>query len=133
MPAQAPCCNKENFIDFHREMPSLRPMQVKCAVSLRLSPLGSPPRTLNTIHYAGVSSKNITLGVPRLHGVIAVAANIKTPPLTVYLDPFSASNNQSAKVFHAELARTTLRTVTAKTEILYDPIPNMMVIEEDKG
>jgi DNA-directed RNA polymerase II subunit RPB1 len=29
--------------------------------------------TLNTFHYAGVSSKNVTLGVPRLKEIINVA------------------------------------------------------------
>ena len=28
--------------------------------------------TLNTFHYAGVSSKNVTLGVPRLKEIINV-------------------------------------------------------------
>ena len=36
------------------------------------------------------------------------------------------------KMIQTELAHTTLRTVTAKTEILYDPIPDTTVIEEDK-
>jgi len=88
--------------------------------------------TLNTFHYAGVSSKNITLGVPRLREIINVAANIKTPSLTVYLDPSVVSNREWAKTIQTELAHTTLRTVTAKTEILYDPIPDTTVIEEDK-
>jgi len=33
--------------------------------------------TLNTFHYAGVSSKSVTLSVPRLREIINVAANIK--------------------------------------------------------
>ena len=37
--------------------------------------------TLNTFHFAGVSSKNVTLGVPRLKEVINVSKNIKTPML----------------------------------------------------
>jgi hypothetical protein len=41
--------------------------------------------TLNTFHYASVSSKNVTLGVPRLKEIINVGKNIKTPSLTVYL------------------------------------------------
>ena len=88
--------------------------------------------TLNTFHYAGVSSKNVTLGVPRLREITNVAANIKTPSLTVCLDPSVASNREWAKTIQTELAHTTLRTVTAKTEILYDPIPDTTVIEEDK-
>mgnify|MGYP001953936559 CR=1 FL=1 len=35
--------------------------------------------TLNTFHYAGVSAKNVTLGVPRLEELINVATTLKTP------------------------------------------------------
>jgi DNA-directed RNA polymerase II subunit RPB1 len=41
--------------------------------------------TLNTFHNAGVSSKNVTLGVPRLKEIINVAKNIKTPTMKIYL------------------------------------------------
>jgi DNA-directed RNA polymerase II subunit RPB1 len=41
--------------------------------------------TLNTFHNAGVSSKNVTLGVPRLKEIINVAKNIKTPSMKIYL------------------------------------------------
>ncbi|PHT58110.1 DNA-directed RNA polymerase II subunit 1 [Capsicum baccatum] len=43
--------------------------------------------TLNTFHYAGVSAKNVKLGVPRLGEIIIVAKKIKTPSLSVYLKP----------------------------------------------
>ena len=38
--------------------------------------------TLNTFHFAGVSAKNVTLGVPRLKEVINVAKTLKTPSMT---------------------------------------------------
>ena len=41
--------------------------------------------TLNTFHMAGVASKNVTLGVPRLKEVINVAKTIKTPSLKFIL------------------------------------------------
>ena len=41
--------------------------------------------TLNTFHYAGVSAKNVTLGVPRLTEIMNIAQNIKTPSLEIYL------------------------------------------------
>ena len=49
--------------------------------------LGEPATqmTLNTFHNAGISSKNVTLGVPRLKEIINVAKNIKTPSLKIYL------------------------------------------------
>lgn len=50
------------------------------------TPKTNPPQmTLNTFHFAGVSAKNVTLGVPRLTEIINLAKNIKTPSLTVYL------------------------------------------------
>jgi len=42
--------------------------------------------TLNTFHNAGISSKNVTLGVPRLKEVINVAKTIKTPSLKIFLE-----------------------------------------------
>ncbi|KAG2118674.1 RNA polymerase Rpb1, domain 5-domain-containing protein [Suillus discolor] len=53
---------------------------------------------LNTFHYAGVSSKNVTLGVPCLKEIINVATKIKTPSLTVYLEPDVAE--ESLLVYH---------------------------------
>jgi DNA-directed RNA polymerase II subunit RPB1 len=43
--------------------------------------LGEPATqmTLNTFHFAGISSKNVTLGIPRLEECINVAKKIKTP------------------------------------------------------
>nr|GFA21638.1 DNA-directed RNA polymerase II subunit 1 [Tanacetum cinerariifolium] len=63
--------------------------------------------TLNTFHYAGVSAKNVTLGVPRLREII----NVK--------------NVQCA------LEYTTLRSVTQATVVWYDPDHVNTIIEED--
>jgi len=43
--------------------------------------------TLNTFHNAGIASKNVTLGVPRLKEIINVAANLKTPSIKIILPP----------------------------------------------
>ncbi|KAG5355221.1 DNA-directed RNA polymerase II subunit RPB1 [Yarrowia sp. E02] len=87
--------------------------------------------TLNTFHYAGVSSKNVTLGVPRLKEILNVAKNIKTPALTVYLEPAVAADIEKAKVVQSAIEHTSLKNVTAATEIYYDPDPRTTVIEED--
>ncbi|OBA20992.1 DNA-directed RNA polymerase II largest subunit [Metschnikowia bicuspidata var. bicuspidata NRRL YB-4993] len=87
--------------------------------------------TLNTFHYAGVSSKNVTLGVPRLKEILNVAKNIKTPALTVYLKPEIAVDIEKAKVVQSAIEHTTLKNVTSSTEIYYDPDPRSTVIEED--
>ncbi|KAL1914514.1 DNA-directed RNA polymerase II subunit RPB1 [Calcarisporiella thermophila] len=88
--------------------------------------------TLNTFHYAGVSSKNVTLGVPRLKEIINVAKNIKTPILTVYLVPDRARNMELAKEVQVALEHTTLQKITKATEIYYDPDIENTIIEEDK-
>ncbi|KAK9467549.1 hypothetical protein V1512DRAFT_237214 [Lipomyces arxii] len=87
--------------------------------------------TLNTFHYAGVSSKNVTLGVPRLKEILNVAKNIKTPSLSIYLLPECAESMDKAKAVQSAIEHTTLKTVTAATEIYYDPDPHSTVIEED--
>jgi DNA-directed RNA polymerase II subunit RPB1 len=101
--------------------------------TLAAQSIGEPATqmTLNTFHYAGVSSKNVTLGVPRLKEIINVATNIKTPSLTVYLEPEIAADSALAKNVQQELAYTSLRTVTAAVEIWYDPNPTSTIIKED--
>lgn len=102
--------------------------------TLAAQSIGEPATqmTLNTFHYAGVSSKNVTLGVPRLKEIINVAVNLKTPSMTVYLDPKVSRDIASAKEVQTELSYTTLKTVTASTEIFYDPDPSATVIEDDR-
>jgi len=87
--------------------------------------------TLNTFHYAGVSAKNVTLGVPRLREIINVAKKIKTPSLSVYLKPQVNQKKELAKNVQCALEYTTLRSVTHATEIWYDPDPLGTIIEED--
>ncbi|XP_075488439.1 DNA-directed RNA polymerase II subunit RPB1-like [Primulina tabacum] len=87
--------------------------------------------TLNTFHYAGVSAKNVTLGVPRLREIINVAKKIKTPSLSVYLKSDVSKTKERAKNVQCALEYTTLRSVTQATEVWYDPDPMSTVIEED--
>uniref|UniRef100_A0A9I9D6E9 DNA-directed RNA polymerase subunit n=1 Tax=Cucumis melo TaxID=3656 RepID=A0A9I9D6E9_CUCME len=87
--------------------------------------------TLNTFHYAGVSAKNVTLGVPRLREIINVAKRIKTPSLSVYLKPEANKTKERAKTVQCALEYTTLRSVTQATEVWYDPDPMSTIIEED--
>jgi DNA-directed RNA polymerase I subunit RPA1 len=48
----------------------------------------STQMTLNTFHLAGHSSKNVTLGIPRLREIVMTAsANISTPLMTLHLNP----------------------------------------------
>ena len=88
--------------------------------------------TLNTFHFAGVSSKNVTLGVPRLKEIINISKRPKAPSLTVFLTGPAARDAAKAKIVLCRLEHTTLRKVTANTAIYYDPYPQNTVIAEDQ-
>ncbi|XP_003371714.1 DNA-directed RNA polymerase II subunit RPB1 [Trichinella spiralis] len=70
--------------------------------------LGEPATqmTLNTFHYAGVSAKNVTLGVPRLKEII---------------------NDVLCRI-----EQTTLKKVALNTALYYDPDPLNTVIQDDQ-
>ncbi|XP_049850665.1 uncharacterized protein LOC126323716 [Schistocerca gregaria] len=87
--------------------------------------------TLNTFHFAGYSGKNITLGVPRLRELINVAANPKTPGMTVYLPQDLDRDSVNSAVQLIEYV--VLRDIVKKTQIWYDPDPLNTVIEEDRA
>ncbi|KAF0989842.1 hypothetical protein HZS_2317, partial [Henneguya salminicola] len=96
--------------------------------------LGEPATqmTLNTFHYAGVSSKNVTLGVPRLREIINVAKVPKTPSLTIFLKPEIAGEVEFTKRVLCRLEHTTLRDLCSSTSIYYDPDPLNSIIETDR-
>lgn len=85
--------------------------------------------TLNTFHFTGIASKNVTLGVPRLKEILNVASNIKTPSMMVYMD--GDPTQDQAKKLRSMVEHTNLRSVTAITEIYYDPIIDTTSIPED--
>lgn len=91
--------------------------------------------TLNTFHFAGVSSKNVTLGVPRLKEILNVAKNIKTPSMKVYtntpLHVHDEEKKHEAKLLRSRIEHTTLRSVTECVELYYDPDIQSTVIEAD--
>ena len=89
--------------------------------------------TLNTFHFAGVSSKNVTLGVPRLKEILNVAKNLKTPTMSVYLaDPDKRQSTAAALALRPKIEHTTLRTICDSTEIYYDPDISSTVIPADQ-
>jgi len=88
--------------------------------------------TLNTFHNAGISSKNVTLGVPRLKEIINVAKNIKTPSLKIYLQKEYRKDEKVAQKLLSQIEHTTLNKVVKSSQIFYDPDPEKTVIREDQ-
>jgi len=78
--------------------------------------------TLNTFHYAGVSSKsNVTRGVPRLKELLHVTKNLKNPSTTIYLkDKYSTDQNKAKAVLN-KIEYTKLKDIVDSTSIFYDP------------
>eukprot|EP00035_Acanthoeca_spectabilis_P006598 m.126620 g.126620 ORF g.126620 m.126620 type:complete len:1758 (-) comp13577_c0_seq1:55-5328(-) len=102
--------------------------------ALAAQSLGEPATqmTLNTFHFAGVSAKNVTLGVPRLKEIINVSKSPKTPSLCVKLIPEVACDPEIVReqVLNS-LEYTKLSQITKSTEIYYDPDPRETVVTED--
>ncbi|KAI0242607.1 DNA-directed RNA polymerase II core subunit rpo21 [Massospora cicadina] len=78
--------------------------------TLAAQSIGEPATqmTLNTFHFAGVSSKNVTLGVPRLKEIINVATNLKTPGMVVHLAGDYSTSDAKAKSVQIDLEHCTL-------------------------
>ena len=104
-----------------------------CGV-LAAQSMGEPATqmTLNTFHFAGVSAKNVTLGVPRLNEILNVAKTVRTPSLTIYLADHCKEDEAKARGVQAKLEHTTLGDVTVKTQIVYDPDATDSVVAEDR-
>lgn len=105
----------------------------ECIGTVAAQSVGEPTTqmTLNTFHYAGVSAKNVTLGVPRLTEIINVAKNIKTPSLSVYLLGSARFDKEAAKAVQCQLEFTKLKNVVQVSEIWYDPDIYSTVVPED--
>jgi len=79
--------------------------------------------TLNTFHYAGVSSKsNVTRGIPRLKELLHVTQSPKSPSTKIYLkEEYNNVNQNKAEFVKNDLEYTILKDIVEKSEIYYDP------------
>lgn len=88
--------------------------------------------TLNTFHNAGISSKNVTLGVPRLLELLNVSKNQRNSSMLITLiDSWSEKQKCGEAVHLVEYA--SLESITKKFQIVYDPDPRNTVIDDDKS
>nr|UZT28914.1 hypothetical protein [Nucleocytoviricota sp.]UZT29288.1 hypothetical protein [Nucleocytoviricota sp.] len=90
--------------------------------------------TLNTFHFAGISSKsNVTRGVPRIEEILSLSENPKNPSCTVYLNKEEQYNQEKAKEYMNKLEHTKLKDIVDLIEVYYDPDDMNTLIEEDKS
>lgn len=82
----------------------------------------STQMTLNTFHFAGVSSKsNVTRGVPRFKEILHLSKKIKSPYMQIELLPEYAFDKKKAMEVRNDLSITRLKDVIDTTAIYYDP------------
>lgn len=85
--------------------------------------------TLKTFHFAGVSSMNVTLGVPRLKEIINASKDISTPIITAHL--VQDNNKISARVVKAVIEKTTLGQVSLYIKEVFAPSKCYISVELD--
>lgn len=123
-------CTKRIFLEYLRSI--IQPGEMVGAIAA--SSIGEPctQMTLNTFHYAGVSSKNVTLGVPRFKELIDVSKNIKTPSLTLYLEQPMNQSQALAHMFAQSIQNTNFGDLVLSSTLLYEPDIWQTDIEEDQ-
>ena len=80
--------------------------------------------TLNTFHFAGVSSKgNVTRGVPRVEEIMATStdSNMKNPAMTIFLKSEYEMISDKAKDLSNYIVLTKMSDVVQSSSISYDP------------
>ena len=89
--------------------------------------------TLNTFHFAGVSSKsNVTRGVPRIEEILSLSSEPKNPSLTVYLKKEDETDREKAQTIMYMLEHTKLKEIVKSVEVCFDPDDMNTLINEDK-
>ena len=87
--------------------------------------------TLKTFHFSGISSMNVTLGVPRLKEIINAAKMISTPIITAKLE--QDDNKVAARLVKAGIEKTTLGEVSKYIKEVYAPGSCYISIKLDMG
>lgn len=87
--------------------------------------------TLKTFHFSGISSMNVTLGVPRLKEIINASKLISTPIITAKLE--QDDNKIAARVVKAGIEKTTLGEVSKYIKEVYGSNGCYISIKLDMG
>lgn len=76
----------------------------------------STQMTLNTFHLAGHSTKNVTLGIPRLREIVMTASkNISTPTMTLHIIP--ELSQEAGEKFAKGITKVTLAEVVENVKV----------------
>lgn len=91
--------------------------------ALAAQSIGEPATqmTLNTFHYAGVSSKNVTLGLPRIQELVCCTRNMKTPVMELAVVPSCSQAPALKKRLQESLVSLPLGACVMCLDILDEP------------
>ena len=130
-----------SFQDFERVLKQVRTMCHRARVEpgemvgvLAASSVGEPTTqlTLRTFHVAGVASKNVTLGIPRLKELIDARRNIKTALTRVHLRPeFSQFGSEFVRPIAERMVFTTLEHILLSTNLVFEPDVHACAFEHE--
>jgi len=101
---------------------------------LAASSVGEPTTqlTLRTFHVAGVASKNVTLGIPRLKELIDARRNIKTPITRVHLLPaFAQYGAEFVTPIAERMVYITLEDILLSTNLVLEPNVHACAFEHE--
>lgn len=88
--------------------------------------------TLNTFHFAGVSSKStVTKGVPRIEEILSLSDNPKNPSITIYLKEDDSRDRTKAQSISTMVEYTNLTEIVKKSQIYFDPSDYSSQIHDD--
>ena len=88
--------------------------------------------TLNTFHSAGIGSKNVTLGIPRLKEILDFTRKIRTPSNTIRFKAPFCYKADFAENLASGLPNLKLCDVVERMELLYDPDFEKTTIDNDQ-
>ena len=93
----------------------------------------STQMTLNTFHFAGVSSKSqVTRGLPRFKELLSTTKNVKSPYITIHLkDEFLGNKDIASKLIN-EISIITIKQLITSTEIYFEKNQDILVKNQDK-
>jgi DNA-directed RNA polymerase III subunit RPC1 len=84
---------------------------------------------MQTFHFSGISSMNVTLGVPRLKEIINAAKKISTPIITAKLE--RDDSKVAARIVKAGIEKTSLGEVAKYMKEVYSAVKCYISIELD--
>jgi len=83
--------------------------------------------TLQTFHFAGVASMNVTMGVPRIKEIINAAKTVSTPIITVVLE--ADESVTAARVVKGRIEKTRLSQIVEYIEEVYQPGMSYLMVK----